>query len=193
MPGSKTNSRSASRTSLEDLSPKAADVTARLTDPKGYTGTHKQRFDEEGNGRGLVGRHDIVTFDGSTSSLHRDHTVKSDTDLRGRVEGEKPIVHQKSKQDDIGYTAKKIKLYEYAEKHEEGEDLVLNKTFPTMDTLRAHAAQLLPAGKPKVILDQSLHEVQSLDQISDGGKYLAITPYDRANIEDGRIPLRFRE
>ncbi|KAJ3033982.1 hypothetical protein HDV00_005601 [Rhizophlyctis rosea] len=193
MPSSTSNSRSTSRTSLEDLSPRAADVTARLTDPKGYTGTHKQRFDEEGHGRGLVGRHDIVTFDGSTSSLHRDHTVKSDADLRARVEGEKPIVHQKSQQDDIGRTAKKIKLYEYAEKFEEGQDLVLNKSYPSMESLKAHAAQLLPAGKPKVILDQSLHEVHSLDEISDGGKYLAITPHDRAHIEEGRIPVRFRE
>ncbi|KAI9187572.1 hypothetical protein H9P43_001961 [Blastocladiella emersonii ATCC 22665] len=31
-------------------------VFDRLTNPKGYTGTHKERFDEEGKGRGLAGR-----------------------------------------------------------------------------------------------------------------------------------------
>ncbi|KAG5458366.1 MAG: hypothetical protein BJ554DRAFT_1416, partial [Olpidium bornovanus] len=31
-------------------------VFDRLTDPKGYRGTHAQRFDEQGKGRGLAGR-----------------------------------------------------------------------------------------------------------------------------------------
>lgn len=31
-------------------------ITQRLTDHTQYTGTHKQRFDEEGKGKGKVGR-----------------------------------------------------------------------------------------------------------------------------------------
>jgi len=31
-------------------------VFERLTDTRGYTGTHKERFDENGNGLGLAGR-----------------------------------------------------------------------------------------------------------------------------------------
>ena len=36
------------------------DVVNRLTDTKGYTGAHKSRFDESGQGRGLEGRVDRV-------------------------------------------------------------------------------------------------------------------------------------
>ncbi|CAH1778571.1 unnamed protein product [Owenia fusiformis] len=35
----------------------------RLTDTKGYTGSHKERFDEEGKGKGIAGRKNIL--DGS--------------------------------------------------------------------------------------------------------------------------------
>lgn len=33
---------------------------ARLTDHTKYTGSHKQRFDESGKGRGKAGREDIL-------------------------------------------------------------------------------------------------------------------------------------
>ncbi|GFN91887.1 tubulin polymerization-promoting protein [Plakobranchus ocellatus] len=36
-------------------------VTARLTDTKSYTGTHKERFDESGKGKGIAGRKDLVS------------------------------------------------------------------------------------------------------------------------------------
>ena len=31
-------------------------VVSRLTDTKGYTGSHKERFDDSGKGKGIVGR-----------------------------------------------------------------------------------------------------------------------------------------
>jgi hypothetical protein len=37
---------------------KAAETVARLTDTSRYTGSHKQRFDETGKGKGLAGRRD---------------------------------------------------------------------------------------------------------------------------------------
>ncbi|KAJ3294414.1 hypothetical protein HK104_003589 [Borealophlyctis nickersoniae] len=183
--------KSASRSSLEDLAPKAASVTERLTDPAGYTGTHKQRFDEEGHGRGLIGRHDVVRFDGSTNSAHRDHTVRSDDELHPKIEHSNPL--QKSSSQASLEKAKRIKLYEYAEKFHQGEDIVLNKSYPSIDSLKEHAAWLIPSGKPKVILDSSLHEVRSIDDMDDGAKYLAITPYDRSHLDEGRIPIQFRE
>lgn len=36
----------------------------RLTDSSKYTGTHKQRFDESGKGKGLIGRQDLVDESG---------------------------------------------------------------------------------------------------------------------------------
>ncbi|KAG5679410.1 hypothetical protein PVAND_008977 [Polypedilum vanderplanki] len=40
-------------------SPKAAETVARLTDTSKYTGSHKQRFDETGKGKGIAGRKDV--------------------------------------------------------------------------------------------------------------------------------------
>ena len=45
-----------------------ASVFDRLTDTSNYTGTHKERFDKNGNGLGLAGR---------------DPTIKSVTSYRG--------------------------------------------------------------------------------------------------------------
>ncbi|KAI9093752.1 hypothetical protein DFS34DRAFT_256701 [Phlyctochytrium arcticum] len=184
--------------STEHLSPRASDVTARLTDPKSYTGTHKQRFDEDGKGRGMAGRKDLVEYDGSTTSAHRSHQpFGSDNDLRERVDvscenHEKPIVRSKSRESDIGVTAKKIKLFEYAERHHQGEDIVLNKSYPSIDKLREHAATLIPAGIPKVIVDHNLREIKNLEDIENGGKYLALTPHDRAHFTEERVPNAFR-
>ncbi|KAI8919344.1 hypothetical protein PhCBS80983_g02147 [Powellomyces hirtus] len=180
--------------SSDNLSPRAADVTARLTDPKSYTGTHKQRFDEDGHGRGMAGRKDLVDYDGSTTSAHREHRpYGSDMDLNARHDHEKPIVRSRSRETDIGVTAKKVKIFEYAERHSQGEDLVLNRSFPNMEKLREHAAGLLPSGIPKVIVDQNLTEVNDIDQMQNGAKYLALTQHDRAHFAEERVPIAFRE
>ena len=36
----------------------------RLTDTSKYTGSHKERFDEEGKGKGVTGRKDVVDESG---------------------------------------------------------------------------------------------------------------------------------
>eukprot|EP00013_Stygamoeba_regulata_P007930 CAMPEP_0177681272 /NCGR_PEP_ID=MMETSP0447-20121125/30623_1 /TAXON_ID=0 /ORGANISM="Stygamoeba regulata, Strain BSH-02190019" /LENGTH=220 /DNA_ID=CAMNT_0019190669 /DNA_START=108 /DNA_END=766 /DNA_ORIENTATION=+ len=60
---------------------KAEEIFNRLTDPTKYTGSHKQRFDEEGRGKGKAGREDkqehatkgyVTGFSGGT-----DKTVSS--------------------------------------------------------------------------------------------------------------------
>lgn len=42
----------------------ASDAVDRLTDTSKYTGTHKERFDEEGKGKGIEGRVDRAEDDG---------------------------------------------------------------------------------------------------------------------------------
>lgn len=39
-------------------------VTDRLTDTTKYTGSHKERFDDDGKGKGAEGRDDIAADDG---------------------------------------------------------------------------------------------------------------------------------
>ncbi|KAJ3325333.1 hypothetical protein HDV06_004192 [Boothiomyces sp. JEL0866] len=52
------------KSSLPKLNEKS-NVYDRLTDAKGYTGSHKHRFDEHGNGRGLDGRDSTPKGSGS--------------------------------------------------------------------------------------------------------------------------------
>ncbi|XP_058125024.1 tubulin polymerization-promoting protein homolog isoform X2 [Anopheles ziemanni] len=53
---------------------KAADTVARLTDTSKYTGSHKQRFDETGKGKGIAGRKDMVDKSGYVSGYGHKNT-----------------------------------------------------------------------------------------------------------------------
>lgn len=48
---------------------KATAAVDRLTDTSKYTGTHKQRFDDSGKGKGIAGRKDIVDTSGYVSGF----------------------------------------------------------------------------------------------------------------------------
>ncbi|ORX33222.1 hypothetical protein BCR36DRAFT_314484 [Piromyces finnis] len=57
--------------------PPKQSVTERLTDPSKIfkvPGSHRERFDANGKGRGLAGREDLCINDGNTSSKSRNHT-----------------------------------------------------------------------------------------------------------------------
>uniref|UniRef100_A0A182JAI2 Tubulin polymerization-promoting protein homolog n=1 Tax=Anopheles atroparvus TaxID=41427 RepID=A0A182JAI2_ANOAO len=53
---------------------KAADTVARLTDTSKYTGSHRQRFDETGKGKGISGRKDTVDQSGYVSGYGHKNT-----------------------------------------------------------------------------------------------------------------------
>ncbi|CAH2244427.1 tubulin polymerization-promoting protein homolog [Pararge aegeria] len=56
----------------------AAATVDRLTDTSKYTGSHKQRFDETGKGKGIAGRKDLVDGSGYVSGYqHKDSYNKS--------------------------------------------------------------------------------------------------------------------
>ena len=46
---------------------KTTEAIDRLTDTSKYTGTHKQRFDETGKGRGLAGRDSVAKGQGMSA------------------------------------------------------------------------------------------------------------------------------
>ncbi|XP_047993066.1 tubulin polymerization-promoting protein homolog isoform X2 [Leguminivora glycinivorella] len=59
-------------------SPAAAAAVERLTDTSKYTGSHKQRFDETGKGKGIAGRKELVDGSGYVSGYqHKDTYDKS--------------------------------------------------------------------------------------------------------------------
>ena len=47
---------------------KTGGVVERLTDTSKYTGSHKERFDESGKGKGIAGRQDILDDSGYVSA-----------------------------------------------------------------------------------------------------------------------------
>lgn len=49
-------------------------VTDRLTDTAGYTGAHKERFDESGKGKGKEGREDTADTSGYVSGYKGKNT-----------------------------------------------------------------------------------------------------------------------
>jgi hypothetical protein len=52
---------------------KAAATVDRLTDVKNYTGSHKERFDDSGKGKGIAGRKNLVDGSGYVSGYqHKD-------------------------------------------------------------------------------------------------------------------------
>lgn len=53
---------------------KADSTVERLTDPTKYTGSHKQRFDESGKGKGIAGRKDLVDKSGYVSGYQNKDT-----------------------------------------------------------------------------------------------------------------------
>ncbi|XP_021698602.1 TPPP family protein CG45057 isoform X2 [Aedes aegypti] len=53
---------------------KAAETVARLTDTSKYTGSHKQRFDETGKGKGIAGRKDLPDGSGYVTGYQHKNT-----------------------------------------------------------------------------------------------------------------------
>jgi hypothetical protein len=51
-------------------------VFEKLTDPSQYTGTHKQRFDANGKGRGIDGRENRVELDGYVDGFKKQKEKK---------------------------------------------------------------------------------------------------------------------
>lgn len=56
---------------------KAASTVDRLTDVSKYTGSHKQRFDETGKGKGIAGRKDIPDNSGYVQGYQNKDTHKA--------------------------------------------------------------------------------------------------------------------
>ncbi|XP_077266448.1 tubulin polymerization-promoting protein ringmaker isoform X1 [Temnothorax americanus] len=56
---------------------KAASTVDRLTDVSKYTGSHKQRFDEAGKGKGIAGRKDVPDTSGYVQGYQHKDTYKA--------------------------------------------------------------------------------------------------------------------
>ncbi|KAI8914275.1 hypothetical protein EDD86DRAFT_198932 [Gorgonomyces haynaldii] len=164
------------------------DIVQRLTDTSKYTGSHKERFDQDGKGKGIQGRKNIVISDGSTSSVSRTHDTVVSTERLHKI-----VVKPKTEQETFGVTPARIVLFQYADKNHAGETVVLNaKKFPSMKQVNDLTLKMTPSGKPKLLLRQDLTPVSELKDFTDG-KYLVITAFDRSKLDEAKVPAKFRQ
>jgi len=98
---------------------KKSDIFDRLTDTSKYTGTHKNRFDAEGKGKGKSGRIDLAPDDGYVASF--------------REKKDKPAEKKKEKEPDIVSRLTDPKLFTGAHKARfdpvTGKGLGVNQTI----------------------------------------------------------------
>ena len=152
-------------------SPKKADaVVARLTDPKGYTGSHAHRFDADGKGRGLAGRAEVIEFKGNTNTAAVEATID-------HSKTKKPVVASPIGAVKFGTQASKsavITLFRNGDKHHKGEEYTV-RGVKNMEQVMDKASSLvkLPTGAVrKMYKVGGKVTVKSLDELEDGHKYL---------------------
>lgn len=161
-------------------------VFDRLTDSQYYTGTHRERFDELGNGRGIAGRESVYTVDGFTESPSRSHEVYSSVIKKPR----KPVVTPGT----LGIqrfgvqiaTPRLMWLYRNGDKHDDGTPFFVRSFIKSMEGLYQQISKKITpiAGPVRRIFDQNFRLITNLEDIVDGAKYLCTSgeppaPYDR--------------
>jgi len=167
--------------------PKVPDVVSRLTDPKKYTGSHLHRFDQDGKGRGLAGRTNLVEFKGNTNTNVVESTVKKDA-------VKKPVVSAGLGQQKFGTQATKaptIRLFRNGDKHHQGEVYTV-KQVKTLDQLfdKVTGIVKLPTGAVRKIYKEGAKvSVKKLEDLQDGGKYLCCGGEKPA--EEDKLPTAF--
>lgn len=161
-------------------------VFERLTNPQYFTGAHRERFDEFGNGRGLAGREYVYVNDGLTESPSRCHEVFSTVVKKPRS----PVVEPNS----LGIqkfgvqqiTPKLLWLYRNGDKHDKGEAFFVRSHVKTLQHLYRDATKVIKpiAGPVRKLYDQELRPIRHLEELIDGAKYLCTSgegpaPLDR--------------
>ncbi|BAM42262.1 tubulin polymerization-promoting protein [Theileria orientalis strain Shintoku] len=125
---------------FEASSPKRRDVFERLTDHRFYTGIHRERFDENGRGRGMAGRENLYLFDGSTESFSRVHEVYSSALPRARppVSSRVPV-----RKFGLQVSAPKLMwLYRNGDKHHDGLPFYLRPFIKSMQVLHVEIGKV---------------------------------------------------
>ncbi|CDR95172.1 hypothetical protein, conserved [Babesia bigemina] len=154
--------------------PRPRDVFERLTDHRFFTGIHRERFDENGNGRGLAGREDVFLYDGNTESASRVHEVYS-TVMRPPHERVLPRGTLGVQKYGVQIATPKLMwLYRNGDKFHDGTAFYVRPFIKNMDVLLFNMGKELTliAGPIRRLYDQNLRQVTSVDEIVDGAKYL---------------------
>ncbi|KAF8822485.1 hypothetical protein IE077_003671 [Cardiosporidium cionae] len=168
-------------------------VFDRLTDTAYFTGVHKERFDEYGNGRGLAGREYLFVHDGLTESPSRTHEVYSSV-IKTRTHLQNPNIIQyvalslyaakKSvvtpgtlgvQKYGVQIAAPKLMwLFRNGDKYHNGVPFFLRAHIQTLNALYYEISKKITPinGSIRKLYDQNLKQISRLEEIVDGAKYL---------------------
>ncbi|KAH8741297.1 hypothetical protein FG386_000204 [Cryptosporidium ryanae] len=141
-------------------------VFDRLLDHRLYTGIHKYRFDKDGNGLGKAGREYVYNEDGYTESNKRKHEVVC-SPIRKHS-------YANLGQIDSLQKAKVIWLYKNGDKYDNGTIYYIKPYIRTMPQLfnEINRNLRLLGGPVRLLFDQGLKQINNVNEIVDGAKYL---------------------
>ncbi|KAF8822549.1 hypothetical protein IE077_003509 [Cardiosporidium cionae] len=184
-------------------------VFERLTDTAYFTGAHKERFDEYGNGRGLAGREYLFVHDGLTESSSRTHEVYSSVIKTPKKSVVTPGTLGVQKFGVQIAAPKLMWLFRNGDKHHDGVPFFLRAHIQTLNALYYEISKKITPinGSIRKLYDQSLKPISRLAEIVDGAKYLCSSgepPAPLAKMEkflnpwviqkpEGRVPTSFFE
>eukprot|EP00002_Diphylleia_rotans_P016840 TRINITY_DN3270_c0_g1_i2.p1 TRINITY_DN3270_c0_g1~~TRINITY_DN3270_c0_g1_i2.p1 ORF type:complete len:175 (-),score=29.27 TRINITY_DN3270_c0_g1_i2:173-697(-) len=163
----------------------------RLSDPSSFTGTHKERFDTDGRGRGLAGRMDVVQYSGSTCSSTRDPHIYS----TARPERRKPVVTVPLGKVKFGVQVTKppiILVFRNGDKHHEGEYMAIKAHYKNIQQVMddmTKTVKLYTGAVKKIYAQDRVTVVRSVEDFEDGGKYLCCGGEAPASYD--HLPLAF--
>ncbi|CRG97956.1 apicortin, putative [Plasmodium gallinaceum] len=188
----KKNEQNCNHTNLLDIKTnrKYKNVFDRLTDTNFYTGIHKERFDELGNGRGKAGTTDIYIHDGWTQAKTRNHEIYS-SDIKKSKKN--PVVTPGT----LGIqkygiqiaSPKNIWIFRNGDKHHNGILFLVKPHINNLKTLFFEITKVLSPtiGPIRKIYDQNFRLVRSVEHLVEGAKYLCTSgdppaPIDRLQL-----------
>lgn len=159
-------------------------VFDRLSQPKGFTGAHKERFDEDGKGKGLAGREDASDRTKDLKQMTRPGVSKG----AGPSGAARSKPSSSSSIEKFGVQADKaMNLYVFrnGDKNSKGDKVVCGMNFLKFEQLLAACSKVvgLPTGPVKKLLrvievpgGNRHSRVRDFDDLEDGGLYIACGP-----------------
>lgn len=148
-------------------------VFDRLSDPVYFCASSRERFDDEGKGRGLAGREYVYFYDGMTESAKRAHEVYS-TNVGKR----KPIKIDGLGKKRMGVQCAPVKLiyvYRNGDPFHEGDTFFVKHAIKSLDVLYKLISSKIkpPGGQVHELYDQQFVKVKSLAELKNEGRYIA--------------------
>eukprot|EP00388_Colpodella_angusta_P037876 GDKK01042800.1.p1 GENE.GDKK01042800.1~~GDKK01042800.1.p1 ORF type:complete len:183 (-),score=0.86 GDKK01042800.1:92-640(-) len=146
-------------------------VFQRLTDHNRYTGAHKERFDSNGQGRGLVGREYLYSYTGNTESSNRTNLISNSLVKKSLSPYKADTISTFCTQ---VVTPRSIFLFGNGRKNDRGVQMYVKSHVRTLEQLYAQCTKevAISTGPVRRLYDQNLKPVKDIRNLVEGGKYL---------------------